>query len=190
LAADSDLVIGVDGGAAICLSAGVLPDLVVGDLDSLDPANATQLRDSGVEFVVFPALKDESDLDLALHQARVRGLSRVVVTGAFSGRLDHTLAAVGSVERAADLWPTIEEPGQRGWVLSASHRHTVRLDPVGACFSVVALAGEATVSIGGAQWVLDEATLATLASLGVGNVITEESASVRVHAGTVLVWMP
>lgn len=189
-AAQADLVIGVDGGAAVCLSAGVRPDAVIGDLDSLAPALADGLRSDGVEFLVFPPHKDRTDLDLALDEVRVRGCTAAIITAAFSARLDHTLAAVGSVSRAAGLRPEIREPGQSGLVLSAAHLSTVTLEPEGVAFSVIAVNGPATVSITGAEWPLDRGDLAELESVGVSNVVSHDHATVVVHSGTILVWTP
>jgi len=186
----ADLLIAVDGGAGVCVAAGYRPDLVVGDLDSLDVAVATELRSRGVEFVVFPVLKDETDLDLALQQARARGCTEVTITGAFSGRLDHTLAAIGTVARAADLRPVIREPHQTGWMLSADHRDALRVTPKGTTFSVLAITSAATVSISGSHWQLDHAKLGALQSVGVSNTVVGGAGTVHVHSGVALVWTP
>lgn len=186
LAPGLDLVIGVDGGAAVCERAGVVPDAVVGDLDSLDARIISQLQRAGVELVVFPPDKDMTDLDLALSEARTRGVERVVVTAAFAGRLDHTLAAVGSLLRAASMWPVVAEPRMSAWLLHDFHRHSVVLFGPGATVSMLALGGEAVVSCAGVRWPLHRATIEPLASLGVSNVVTSERASFTVHEGAVL----
>lgn len=186
LAPGVDLVIGVDGGAAVCERAGVMPDVVVGDLDSLDARSTSHLQRAGAELVVFPPDKDLTDLDLALDEARARGIERVVVTAAFAGRLDHSLAAVGSLTRAAGLWPVIAEPRMSAWLLHDSYRHSVVLSGPGATVSVLALAGEAVVSCTGVRWPLQRATIEPLASLGVSNLVTSEKASFTVHKGSVL----
>lgn len=87
------LVVGADGGAGRALEAGVHVHVVVGDLDSLDPAMLRELADSGAEVRRADPDKDESDTELALLVALERGCDAVLVLGALGGaRLDHELA--------------------------------------------------------------------------------------------------
>jgi len=189
LARDATLVIGVDGGAGACLRAGVTPSVVVGDLDSLADTDRDILQVGGSEFVVASPDKDVTDLDLALEYASHGGARRVVATCCTSGRLDHTLAALGSLARASHLWPRIAEHDVDGWILAAAHRRDVTLDVAGATFSVMAVLEDAVVSVEGAKWPLDRARLSTLGSLGVSNIVLSGGAVVTVHEGTVAVLM-
>lgn len=89
------LVIAADGGALKAEALGFPAQVVVGDADSLAPAQIEELRASGAEVVIHSAAKDESDTELALNEALNRGATRVVVIGAFGGkRLEHTLANI------------------------------------------------------------------------------------------------
>ena len=73
LAAEADLVVAVDGGGSVCLEAGVVPDVVVGDFDSLPDDDLDRLGQLGVSVIEFPAEKDASDLELAVGEVRCRG---------------------------------------------------------------------------------------------------------------------
>jgi thiamine pyrophosphokinase len=87
------LVIGADGGAARAMHAGCDVDVVVGDLDSIDPAALVRLETTGTQVQRAHPDKDESDTELALLVAVDRGLDPIVVMGALGGpRLDHELA--------------------------------------------------------------------------------------------------
>src|SRR5919109_1955753 len=94
-AAGADMVIAADGGALALERWGIVPQLVIGDLDSLGPKRAAQLGKLGAKIVEFPAEKNESDLELALRQALTTGADDIVLLGIFGGtRLDHTFANV------------------------------------------------------------------------------------------------
>ena len=80
-----DAVIAVDGGFASLEAAGCVPDLALGDFDSLG------FVPEGVPVKLFPAEKDASDMELALEEALTCGAGAVEVYGALGGRLDHTL---------------------------------------------------------------------------------------------------
>ena len=89
------LVIAADGGARKAEALGLVPDLVVGDADSLSAAEVARWRARGVAVRVVPAVKDESDTELALREALARGARGIVVLGAFGGeRFEHALANV------------------------------------------------------------------------------------------------
>ncbi len=89
------LVIGADGGARRALLAGVHVDLVVGDLDSLEPADLAALVTDGAEVLRARPDKDESDTELCLLAALDRGASHIRLLGALGGsRIDHELANV------------------------------------------------------------------------------------------------
>lgn len=90
-----DLVIGADGGARRAMLAGVHVDLVVGDLDSLEPSDLDDLVTAGATVVRARSDKDESDTELCLLVALDRGATRIRLLGALGGpRIDHELANV------------------------------------------------------------------------------------------------
>ena len=186
----SDLVIAVDGGARLCRQASVVPDLIVGDLDSVDADTLAGFSSDRTTLVEHPAEKDETDLDLAIREARRAGASRIAVCAAFSGRLDHTLAAIGSLASAADLCAELVDVGQQGWILSDRYRPRLDVGPLGATWSILALSEDVTVSALGVRWPLDCEPLPLLGSRGMSNIVTQAGASIEVHSGVALVMRP
>lgn len=83
-------VVAVDGGYASAASVGCVPDIAMGDFDSL--GYVPQGLPESIEVIEYPVCKDESDMELALRLAQDRGFDEVEVYGAIGGRLDHTLA--------------------------------------------------------------------------------------------------
>src|SRR5205823_954221 len=81
-----------DGGARHLAAIGRLPDLICGDGDSL----GTEIRsfeERGVRIELFPADKDQSDLELAIEAAIRAGARRIDVHGALAGaRPEHAVA--------------------------------------------------------------------------------------------------
>jgi thiamine pyrophosphokinase len=186
LASTHRLVIAADGGAAHCLTAGVPVDLLVGDFDSVDGTVLETLAAQGTRIVKFPVGKDFTDLELALAEARAQGATRVTVTGASGGRLDHTLGALGALASVAELEPALIEPGDTTWVLAPEGRRSIELQGDGATVSLIAFGGAADVTITGVRWPLNHARLTPDAALGVSNVITGARARISVHEGVIL----
>ena len=85
--APGDLVIAADAGFQTCRKAGIVPDLLLGDFDSMDqPADFANIHRSPVE-------KDDTDTMLAVKTALEQGCDTVYIYGGTGGkRLDHTLA--------------------------------------------------------------------------------------------------
>jgi thiamine pyrophosphokinase len=172
------------------MSAGLIPHVVVGDIDSLPSRVADELESTGVEVLRYPADKDLTDLDLAIGHVRALKPTAVMVTGVLAGRVDHTLAAVGSLCRAVDLDVEVHEPDARGWVVGDGGDAVLELAGVDSTVSLLASLGPAIVSAKGVRWPLDRVRLDPLSSLGVSNRIVGEVAFVEVHSGTVLVSSP
>lgn len=189
LASQAEAVVAIDGGGHLCLEAGITPVLVVGDLDSLADETATTLRERGVEFSVHPALKDRSDLDLALEVVADRWGGEVVLTGALGGRLDHTLASLGSIAMDRGLAIDVVESSVDAWVLQAQGRDVIDIEGDQTVFSVFSTA-EATVSIEGAFWPLSHRHMDPLSSLGLSNKVEGPRATVRVEEGAAVVLRP
>ncbi len=192
LLARADVVVAADGAAESCVGFGRVPDVAVGDFDSSDPGAEKRLSALGVRVHVFPEEKDASDLDLAVDEAREIGATELTLTGAFSGRLDHTLAAIGTLLRCADIEGEAREPGFSLLPLLAGVRESVTLvgEPE-ATVSLLTPAGAQGVRTSGLVWQLDNAILPPMSSLGVSNRMAESTATIALkHGALVLVVGP
>jgi thiamine pyrophosphokinase len=87
----------VDGGLVICQKLGLVPDLIVGDFDSVPPEVLSAF--STVPVLNFPVDKDESDLELAIQNIYNPRLAKITVFGATGKRMDHTLANLQLMRR-------------------------------------------------------------------------------------------
>ena len=88
--AAADLLVAVDGGAEALVEAGLLPSLLVGDMDSIAPQTREAIEQQGVEVVLLPKAKDETDTEVALRLLVDRGADDITIYGALGGpRLDH-----------------------------------------------------------------------------------------------------
>lgn len=81
-----------DAGADLCCAAEVVPDALIGDMDSLSKDTRLWLQDAGVPEMVYPSEKDFSDTQLAVEALFAQGVDEIIVIGALGGRMDHELA--------------------------------------------------------------------------------------------------
>ncbi len=67
-------LIAADSGAELALALGLMPDAVIGDMDSISPGTLSLLEHRGVPIIRHPRDKDRTDLELALdHTASLLG---------------------------------------------------------------------------------------------------------------------
>ena len=186
----ADLVIAADSGAQWLESRGARPHLVVGDMDSIDPALLGRLRAEGVEVELHPVEKDASDAELAVSRAIARGAEEVVVIGALGGeRLDHQLANL--LLLADRRWHRIElrivRGGTKAWSLDGGNRRELGA-AVGDLVTLLPLRGDAMgVRTSGLRYPLAGETLRSGQSRGLSNDVEHAPASVSLDGGTLLV---
>ncbi|MEW6279587.1 MAG: thiamine diphosphokinase [Candidatus Eremiobacterota bacterium] len=183
----ADRVICADGGFALALQLGWVPDLVVGDLDSLGSEELHQLHRLGIPLQQSPPEKDQSDLELAIQAAAAWGATEVHLLGALGGRTDHMLfnlvACLSYCHRlglpahvlsshtearlVVDRW---DISGRGGWLCSllSLSEETVEVHLEGFLYP---LAGE---------------TLHRHSSRGLSNRIQSDPARIRIRSGLLL----
>lgn len=181
-------VIAVDAGAEALRGAGIRPDLVVGDMDSITGATLRLLEDEGVRVERHPAVKRDTDGALALRHAKD---DEVVFLGPGGGRADHAFAnlhllvaaARGANARAVDV-------DAFTWVVTPER--PLRLArPVGTTLSVLPFGGPAEgLSLVGLRYELADALMATGDPYGISNECRAPTQEIRVRAGTLLVIEP
>jgi thiamine pyrophosphokinase len=185
-AAQADLIIAADGGTRHALSAGVLPQVVIGDLDSLADADREQLDRLGVQLIVYPTHKDYTDLELAVRYAREHQATDISIFSALGGRWDQSLANVMllAAPELAQVPIRLVDHALSIQVI----RDCAEIDGrVGDTLSLIALTGDAHgVTIEGCEYPLLDAALPIGATLGISNVFTQPTAKITVRQGLVL----
>jgi thiamine pyrophosphokinase len=181
-----DLVIAADGGTRHALAAGVTPDAVIGDLDSLSPEEQAQVEEAGSRIVRFSPHKDETDLELALQYAVRAGATEIIVLAALGGRLDQTVAnlLLLAMPELGGIDVHVVEGAQTAFLIQ--DQALIEGQP-GDTVSLIPLRGDAVrVTAEGLEWPLQEDTLCFGPARGVSNVLRAEQARVRVQQGLLL----
>lgn len=87
-----NIIIAADGGAKHCMALNLIPDVLIGDLDSVSSQEVDKLQASGVRIIRHSQRKDFTDLELALQFACQEGALEIHIYGALGLRWDQTLA--------------------------------------------------------------------------------------------------
>lgn len=91
LAEGYDLLLAADSGGKVLYEYGYLPDLLIGDFDSIDRELLNFFREKGVKITEFSPEKDWTDLELAVQTVINLNVQEILIYGAIGDRLDHTL---------------------------------------------------------------------------------------------------
>ena len=186
LIAPTDLVICADGGAQQALALGLQPQVVVGDLDSLDESLRFRLEKMHCQLIVHPIRKDETDLELALRYATEHGVDEILILGALGGRLDHALANVLllALPELRSVKAKILDGRQEIFLI---REEALIEGQVGDTLSLLPLTEEVTgIYTEGLEYPLENGTLYLGPALGVSNALTAPQARVRVGQGLLL----
>ena len=176
-----DLVIACDGGLKNLERAGIKPDLITGDFDSLGYVP------EGENVISLPRRKDDTDMLFAVREGLRRGYESFEIYGAVGGRTDHTAANIQTLI-------AISKAGGRGVLIGCGERMTVIRDSItfpadmSGYISVFAVGGNAEgVSIKGLEYTLENAVLTPDFPVGVSNEFCGKAAEISVESGFLLI---
>lgn len=185
---EADLIIAADSGYNNASRLGVRPGLLLGDLDSIDRGALDPDELEHIEKIIVPAIKDDTDTQLAVDTALERGADEIIIIGGLGGRLDHTLSTVFLLEY-------IKDKGARGVITDGRNR--VRIMESGEeltikrgykYLSLVGLTDTCEgVSISGVFYPLKDAVLERKYAFAVSNEITADAAEISLSKGILLV---
>jgi len=180
-----DVIVAADGGTRHALAAGLTPDQVIGDLDSLPAELRARLEAAGTTFHVHPPAKDETDLELALLWAAAQEADEIIILGALGGRPDQELAnlLLLALPELAGHAVSIVAGAWQIRLIRGGEELTLRGEP-GDTVSLIPLGGDARgITTGGLRYPLRQGTLRCGPARGVSNVLAEKIATVTLEEG-------
>lgn len=181
-----DFIIAVDGGFAHLESIGVVPDMAVGDFDSLGYVPKCRRVSR------HPVKKDKTDMELAMEKALYWKQDDLYVYGGLSGRLDHTLANLQLFAKFSERGAYVTGIGEDFAVRALTGPDVYDLPALNeGIVSVIALNDRVEGVIEtGLLYSMDDEPLTSRVSRGISNEFIGQPATIGVERGTVLVFHP
>jgi len=177
-----DYVIAADGGYAHCKKLNIVPDILIGDFDSLaekpDIENVIQLKPE----------KDDTDMMVAVKYGLEKGYKTFYIYGGTGGRFDHTLANLQTLVY-------ISKQGATGFLMGKQNTTTaitnseISFDKSMEGFVSVFSHNAITtgVNIVGLKYPLKNKTLTNDLPLGVSNEFSEKKSTISAQNGTLII---
>lgn len=180
---DEDYIVAADGGTRHALKLGLLPSVIIGDLDSLGSVNLP----ASIETLQFPVDKDETDLELALLYAREHGFDEILLIGALGGRIDQTLGNLSLLSDPA--WDGVDVRIDDGAEEVFFARKQAQIQGrIGEVVSLIPWRGDVRIArTEGLRWSLRNEILFAHQTRGISNELTAENAHVEIEDGLLLI---
>ncbi len=185
----ADLLIAADGGANSLHAIGLVPHLLVGDLDSITAPTLAWITASSCAVLHLPREKDETDLERAVLLAREYHARVITVLGATGGRLDHTLAALGllGMEALTGCQMRLLDCEQETFLVRDGEQRAVDGQAGETVSLLPATPAVHDITITGFAYPLQHATLYAHRTRGVSNSLCGQQGAIKVGAGHLIV---
>ena len=188
VAGRADVVVAADGGALHTLRAGIVPDLVVGDMDSLGEEGARRVGERGASLERHPPKKDKMDGHLAVLAVSKMGATDIDLLCAAGGRLDAVFALPHLLLAAEQLGVRATVAAAWGEMFVVEDGSRAVVGATGEGVSVFPVSGSARgVTLEGFEYPLLDARLEAGDTLGFHNELAGGEARVAVGEGALLV---
>ncbi len=183
---EHDFIICADGGVRHLLKINQLPDLIVGDLDSMDKQTIGYLKGKGVPIYPFPSKKDYTDTELSIQYALEKGASEITLLGAIGSRMDHTLANIMLLLPLIDQGIQAKIINEHNEIIVVNKKITIRGN-IGDFISIIPLNEKVEgITLEGFMYPLDHATLIMGSSRGISNQLKDTTATISIQKGNIL----
>lgn len=183
-----DYIICADGGANHTYNMGIIPNYIIGDLDSIDKNIVDYYKNSSVDFEKFPTKKNETDSELCIYLAKKLNANKIHLIGALGGRIDHTIANINLLYyiKSKGIDPVIISEKEEIYI--AINEELVINGEVGNIVSIIPINGDAQgVTLKNLEYPLEDHCMEFSLPLGISNVMTDNKCIIKVDDGSLLI---
>ena len=175
-----DLIVAVDSGTEQAYKLFLKPDLIIGDLDSIDEKTIKRAEKDKVQILKYETNKNETDFELALKHVLDEEIKDITIIGGEYGEIDHLFGVLTVII-------SFQEDQQISWI----HKDQTVLIPntkkiaIGnnVEFSILPFTNLKNLNISGAQWNLDNENIEFGKSLTLRNISIDNDIEVSVEDG-------
>lgn len=188
LICENDYIVCADGGLNHIMQIDKIPNIVLGDLDSISDLGIKYISEKNIEVEKFPSKKNNTDTELAIMHLVNKGIDDITLIGGTGTRLDHSLANIyllKKVNKDGIVFKIVDENNVINLVsdsitISRSEDRFISIIPLNYEGIVVSLVGF--------KYPLKEKYIEFSSTLGISNEIIDEKGIVIIHKGEALVF--
>jgi thiamine pyrophosphokinase len=180
-------IICADSGASHLYAMGLIPDVIIGDMDSLPAEMQNYFEEQGSRIIRYPETKDETDTQLALDYAIRMAPNDIYIFGACGTRIDHTLANLSLLVSGVKKDIMIKLIDEWCEVFMVAGRHVIEGE-VGQTVSLLPFFDTVTgITLRGFEYPLENGVMEIGKPYGVSNRLNSMKGTIAVGSGRLLV---
>lgn len=185
---EAELVIAADSGCNVLYENALMPNIILGDFDSVDKNILEEIKKSKIEVKVYNPEKDYTDTELAVYKAIELGARQITMLGATGSRLDHVMANIGLLNLLLDkgIKASIIDSNNEIFIIN---KDTVLQGVFGQTFSLQAYEGVVkNLTIKNAKYELKDYDLKVGSPLTVSNEFLHGNVEINFESGKLIVF--
>ena len=179
----ADYVIGVDRAAYWLIKQERIPDVAIGDFDSVTKEEFKTIQQSVKNIQLFSKEKDQTDMELAVVHAIEKKPVEVLIFGGTGSRMDHTMVTLDLLDSflCAQIPHFLINDNNR--VRLVGRGKTVVEKASYRYISILPYTKSITLSLNGFRYDLSKTTLIRGTTRGVSNEIVSRKAEINLFSG-------
>ncbi len=188
-----DYTIVADSGMEFMRRAELIPDMIIGDFDSVDPETLEIFRreciEKGIVWKELNPIKDDTDTEFAIRQAMALGAEEITILGGTGTRLDHVLGNIALLGIGLEEGISIQLVDVHNRIrMIDKPMQLKKAEQFGTVVSLVPYFGEVKgLTLKGFKYPLQDFIMGGFSSLGISNEIMADVAEISFEEGNLIV---
>lgn len=179
-------VVCADYGIKNFINLEILPDLIIGDLDSSDEECKKFIEDKKIKLIKLNTRKDFTDSESALSYLIENKYDEITLLSVTGSRLDHTLSNIFLLEKYFDK-AKIKIIDNNNEIYYIEEGEYILSKDNYKYLSIISISDKILLSSQGLSYEVENSIINRAASLGVSNEIVDEKAKIILHKGKALI---
>jgi thiamine pyrophosphokinase len=186
----SDYIIAVNGGSKHAKNFGLIPDLIIGDLDSISKEDYVYFQSKGSTFLRYDPIKDKTDVHLAIEHVMKSEFKEILLICVFGDRIDHIIANIFLLLKVVEARIKIKIIDEFNEIILIQNFGKIKGN-IGDTVSLIPLTETVTgIQLTGLKYNPKDGRLKMNDTLGISNILTKKVATIQINNGKLLVIKP
>jgi len=183
----AQLIISADGGARHLRTLDILPHVMIGDFDSINPNDKLFFNEKQIKKILFSPRKNHTDSELCVSWALENNATDITLLGVTGTRLDHTLANIFLLKKLAKHNIEARIINKHNEIFIVTNFIELKGKPK-ELLSIIPVTQKVTgITLTGLEYPLKNASMQMGDSLGISNVFKKSMVSISIKSGVLIV---
>lgn len=183
----ADMIVCADSGARHLRDLGILPHILMGDFDSIDPDDLAFFKKNKIKHIRFPERKDQTDSELCIDWAIENKAHDITLLGVTGTRLDHSLANIFLLKKIGEHHIKARIINPTNEIFLVRKELEIKGKP-GDFLSILPLSQKVEgITLDGLEYPLKNADIELGSSLGISNRFVHTHARIQIQSGLLIV---